>query len=329
MTMTKSMKDRTGSGDRDLGTHLPEWSGVVRHAVDGEDRYLIWSGHSDRPASCGRALPDFLRDLEDLSADLPDWTRKVRGAIEDGGVMGVSDVAPGNRAGRGGTELTVDQLVEIYFARRVSRDEPEGDGDREEDELPVGRSHSFYRTFYPGPCCFMPTLSAYLPLAALHFASLDVLRHLSEAWPCWIGEHDIGPDLGDPAVPQYLRWFDVRTRHLGMACPVCFVSNEQRLPGDIDGNWRPSALEDPFFASADYDAFVSFHLVHAECVRRLVAATPQVRGWGASSSVARVCPRGFLAGDHLRSGALFRNFVPSLLLDLPFPQSIVPIHRTS
>lgn len=302
---------------------FPSWTGVVRHEIDDEDCYLIWSGYSDRPLTRGRSLPDFLRGLEELSDDFPDWPQKIQEMVESGSIMGIRDVAPGNRAGRGGTELNVDQLVEFYFTRPSSKKIEE---DCEEEELPVGRPHSFYRTFYPGPCDSLPTLSAYLPLAALHFASLAVLHHLSDDWPCWIRKHDVGPDLDDPAVPQYLRWFDPRTRHLGLSCPVCLAIQERRLPGQIDGGWRPDVLDDPFFASADYDALVSFHLVHAECVRRLVAATPQVRGWGASSSVARVYPRGFLAGEHFRSGSLFRNLVPRLLLDLPFPQSIVPIY---
>jgi RNase P/RNase MRP subunit POP5 len=96
---------------------------VVHDQPDGTRLYLVWSSIVDAPITFGTTL-DQLRDFWQ-----EEYGRVGLEAIDDslarGRVKTVADVVACNRAGRGETRLTAEQIVEHYFVRRGG-DAPEG-----------------------------------------------------------------------------------------------------------------------------------------------------------------------------------------------------------
>lgn len=89
----------------------------VRHVVDGEERYLIWSSVVDAPTTYGCTLEQLKnywreeygrRGLEDLERRIKngDWCTPLE------------ELVGANRAGKDETKLTSEQIVQHYFIDR-------------------------------------------------------------------------------------------------------------------------------------------------------------------------------------------------------------------
>lgn len=99
---------------------------IVRH----ENLYQVWSTVVDAPITgvCSLAgLKKFWKEelgrrgLEDLERDI------AQEAAGNGRVFRtVEEAQVCNRAGKGGTSMTVEQIVDYYFVRRGLNDPPEG-----------------------------------------------------------------------------------------------------------------------------------------------------------------------------------------------------------
>ena len=107
---------------------------IVKHAVRGKDRYVLWSSICDAPTLFGctlRQLKNYWREeygrsgLEDLERGLESGHKRI---------FTVAEVSSINRAGKDSTHLTDEQIVDYYFVRCGEGEQPVGTDPFVEDE---------------------------------------------------------------------------------------------------------------------------------------------------------------------------------------------------
>jgi hypothetical protein len=99
----------------------------VKHTVEGEDRYLVWSSVIDAPITYADTLASlrayWKRDYGRVG--LLDLDRQIAHRGEKW-CRTVDEVVSCNKAGSGETQLTAEQIVQHYFVERKG-DPPKGE----------------------------------------------------------------------------------------------------------------------------------------------------------------------------------------------------------
>lgn len=105
---------------------------IVRQIVDGKESYLVWSSIVDAPITYGCSLKQLKKFWQEEYGR--NGLRELEQRLEVQGTRAfktVDEVKTVNRAGKGETWLTTEQIVDYYFVRKGKGPQPVGLSDEE------------------------------------------------------------------------------------------------------------------------------------------------------------------------------------------------------
>lgn len=100
---------------------------IVKQMVEGKELYLVWSSVVDAPVTYGCTLKQLKKFWKDEYGR--NGLRELEQRIEMRGTKAfktVDEVKTVNRAGKGETHLTTEQIVDYYFVRKGKGAHPVG-----------------------------------------------------------------------------------------------------------------------------------------------------------------------------------------------------------
>jgi len=99
---------------------------IIKHAINGEDRYLLWESIVDAPVSFGLTLEEIKLLWEDKYQRGRGYQDFESRLLRQGGPHSIEDVLDLNRAGARETCLSIEQIVDYFFVRRGDGAKPVG-----------------------------------------------------------------------------------------------------------------------------------------------------------------------------------------------------------